>query len=66
MSAGLTEGSKVRYWPGVRRAEVPARGIATVISDGLVYFCGTPCVRIRKDSGGTDYIAVTHVEKVTA
>lgn len=53
-------GSRVRYWPGFRRGD--ARGTATVISDGVVKFGGTDCVRIRMDNGGTDYMALTHVE----
>lgn len=51
----------VRYWPGTR----PGRtAVATVISDGVVPFGGTDCLRIKQEDGGTDYIAITHVEKL--
>lgn len=51
----------VRYWPGTR----PGRtDVATVISDGAVAFGGTECVRIQQANGGTDYIAITHTERI--
>jgi len=51
----------VRYWPGLKEG----RGrYAHIISDGVVEFGGTDCVRIRKVDGGTDYIALTHIEVV--
>jgi hypothetical protein len=61
---GLVRGTKVNYWPGARHPEIPPRGVATVISDGPVEFGGTECVRIRKPDGGTDYIALTHIEPI--
>ena len=66
----MKRGTKVNYWPGLRRwpdpkaPEIPPRGVATVISDGPVDFCGTQCVRIQKADGGTDYMALTHVERI--
>jgi hypothetical protein len=51
----------VRYWPGVRPGRTE---VATVISDGIVAFGGADCVRIQQVTGGTDYIAITHVEQI--
>lgn len=57
----LTDGTPVLYWPGVRSENYePNR--ATIISDGVVVFGGTACVRIHKDEGGTDYIQLSHIE----
>lgn len=49
----------VRCWPGGRPGRNDA---ALVISDGVVLFGGVDCVRIQKAGGGTDYVAVTHIE----
>lgn len=57
----LKEGDRVLYWLGAMQGD--ASGTATVIS-GLVGFGRTPCYRIRKDSGGTDYLAATHLSAV--
>lgn len=57
----LREGKPVLYWPGVRSdRHEPQQGI--VISNGVVVFGGTACVRIRKQDGGTDYIQLSHVD----
>jgi hypothetical protein len=51
----------VRCWPG----GIGNRNyIATVISEGVVEFGGTDCVRVRQPNGGSDYMAVTHAEVV--
>lgn len=51
----------VHYWPGIRDSATKPK-VARVISDGTVEFGGRPCYRISKTDGGTDYVAVTHVE----
>lgn len=53
----------VKYWPGARHDDIPGK-YAHIISNGVVEFGGTDCVRIRKVDGGTDYIAITHIEVV--
>lgn len=55
------KGTPIMYWPGWLGG-FGRRGM--VISDGVVKFGGTDCVRIEKADGGTDYIALTHVEKI--
>ena len=62
MSEMYMRGMLVKYWPGIR-GEGPAR-YAHIISDGVVQFGGIDCVRIEKPHGGTDYIALSHVEVV--
>jgi hypothetical protein len=59
--SSFTKDAIVRYWPGVRPGRTE---VATVISDGIVAFGGAECVRIQQATGGTDYIAVTHVEQI--
>ena len=58
----INKGDVVRVWPGL-----PGEGhrnyLATVLSDVTV-FGDTPCYRVRKLSGGTDFMAVTHTELV--
>jgi hypothetical protein len=61
MSTKLQAGTPVLYWPGVRHPNYPGRP-GTIISDGVVKFGGTDCVRIETMERGTDYIAVTHIE----
>lgn len=63
MSELYMHGRLVKYWPGSRHSSIPGR-YAHIISDGVVEFGGTDCVRIEKADGGTDYIALTHVEIV--
>jgi len=58
----ITKGERVRCWPGSRDGR---HYLAEVISDGVVEFGGTKCYRIRKDDGGTDYLAATHVVALT-
>ena len=62
MSELYMRGSLVKYWPGIK-GEGPTR-YAHIISDGVVKSGGTDCVRIEKSYGGTDYIALSHVEVV--
>lgn len=59
----LIKGEKVRCWPGTLSGR---HYLAEVISDGVVMFGGTRCYRIRKEDGGTDYMAVTHVRPLTS
>lgn len=59
----LVKGTQVLYWPGIRHANYPGRH-GTIISDGVVQFCGTDCVRVETLESGTDYIALTHVEVI--
>jgi len=54
-------GMLVKFWPGAKYG--PGK-YAHVISDGAVQFGGTDCLRIRMADGGTDYIALTHIEVV--
>jgi hypothetical protein len=63
MSDLYIRGALVKYWPGARHESIPGK-YAHLISDGVVEFGGTDCVRIQKGDGGTDYIALTHVEVV--
>ena len=60
-ATGPKKGDRVTYWPGFRGEAFPGRP-GTVISDGVVKFCGTDCVRIETMECGTDYIALTHIE----
>jgi hypothetical protein len=53
-------GTAVKVWPGAR---VPDRWYeAVTISEAYLLGGNTAGVRIRKPSGGTDFIALTHVE----
>ena len=57
-------GVRVRYWSNLREGD-PSGEAVTVEAAGL--WCGSyGAVRIRRDSGGTDVIALTHVEAVPA
>jgi hypothetical protein len=56
----LYVGRPVLFWPGEKRG---TGRCGTVISEPAP-FGGRACVRIRKVLGGTDYIAVTHVEPI--
>lgn len=51
----------VRCWPG---ATTGRSYIAVIISEGVVEFGSTDCVRTRRADGGTDYLAVTHVSVI--
>lgn len=51
----------VRCYPGDRSGRYY---IARVISDGVVEFGGTDCVRVRQEGGASDYIAVTHADVI--
>lgn len=53
----------VRCWPGTRTIGAHQYA-AQVISDGTVKFGDTDCVRVRGIDGGSDYIALTHVELI--
>ncbi|ALY10833.1 hypothetical protein WILDE_49 [Arthrobacter phage Wilde] len=57
------QGNIVRCYPGTRQGR---SYIAVVISEGVVEFGGTDCVRVQQYDagrrGGTDYLAVTHVD----
>jgi len=61
MSTKFEKGTRVIYWPGARHGSIPGRP-GKVISDGVVQFGGTDCIRIETMECGTDYIALTHVE----
>ena len=52
---------RVRYWSGAKRGA--PTGEAEVISRVTV-LDKTRCQRIRKDDGGSDYIALTHLELI--
>jgi len=58
--SALKVGQPVLFWPGEKRG---AGQCGTIIA-APAPFGGVPCVRIRKVLGGTDYIAVTHVEPI--
>ena len=72
--APFLEGQRVRYSSGgrdvvgfdgaVRRFE--PSGEATLESGEVMFGGHTLCCFIRKDDGGHDYIAVTHLEHVAA
>lgn len=61
MSASHVQGMPVLYWPGVRSKDYPGQD-GVIISDGVVQFGGTDCVRIRTWKGGTDYIQLSHIQ----
>jgi hypothetical protein len=63
MAATWPRGTRILYWPGAKHESIPGRP-GVVISDGVVKFGGTKCVRVETLEKGTDYIAVTHVERV--
>lgn len=65
--ASVAPGDRVRVWPGARsgRSYLATALTGVVVSD-LGFFGGHPMVRVEKDSGGTDYIAPTHVEVIPA
>lgn len=56
-------GTGIVYWSGAREGEPSGAGVTLT---KRVYLGRTPCQRIQKDGGGTDYIALTHLEKEPA
>lgn len=61
MSTSYVKGMPVLFWPGIRHNDIPGQ-LGTIISDGTVEFGGTECVRIRKATGGTDYVQLSHIQ----
>jgi hypothetical protein len=62
--SSVAVGDRLLVWPGARIADLEPRRAQAL--SGPVPFGGTTCVRVRYLSGrrvgGTDYIALTHVE----
>jgi hypothetical protein len=59
--SGLRAGQRVRCWPGSRTG---GSYLATTIADCSVWSDSrTPVIRVEKDAGGTDYLALTHVAR---
>lgn len=58
-------GSRVRYWPGARAAGIEPKHGQTITSrkDETDTNFGVAGYWIRKSSGGTDFIAETHIEQ---
>lgn len=57
----MKAGDIVRYWPGVRRGNGL---IGTIITGDVVKMGGTNVVRINTDKGGTDHLALSHIEVI--
>lgn len=55
-------GTRVRFWSGARRGD--PSGTGTTISEALLWSRESAVVRIQRDAGGTDYLALTHVEVI--
>lgn len=55
-------GTRVRYWPLVRSGD--PTGQATTSAPAELWPGGVAVVRVAKDGGGTDVIALTHVEVI--
>lgn len=57
-STTIKAGDAVRAWPGTR----DGRSYEATALTSVVQFGGTPCIRVQRVDGGTDYIAVTHID----
>lgn len=60
MSPRIAE--RVRYWTGARYKGVKATGTGVVIQ-GPRWYGALRCYRIRFDTGGSDWISETHIER---
>jgi len=58
----VQKGDRLRIWKGAR----PGRNLAAVALSGVLDWHGTPSVRVELVTGGTDYIALTHVQVTSA
>lgn len=56
-------GTRVKYW-SLARAGEPTGTAVTIAAAGESPIRDAAVVRIRRDRGGTDYIALTHVEPI--